>query len=250
MKTQIHLVQIAIVTLLLSGLISCSKQIDFAHETNNGLTIANKQLSGSAWLVDQYGKLLTDNSGITVHISNGSYQQSVQTSADGSYSFSNVPADAVLVSFSKAGYATNQTTVRTNEKETHVMVPAMLLGKPATHQIFIRNARIASGALIADIDAMPAAAKGKPAGYRMFVNNAAVASHTQFTHQYAGNTENGHQLMLLTAQQLQQLGFSKGQTLSLTIYPDTFNATMGLQQGLPFFPTLNTAAAQNISIQL
>lgn len=250
MKTQLHFVQIALVALLLSGLISCSKQIDFGHEANNGLTIANKKISGSAWLVDQYGKLLTDNSGITVHISNGSFQQSVQTTADGKYSFNNVPADAMLVSFSKAGYAANQTTVNTNQKETHLMVPAMLLGKPATHHIYISNARIDAGALIADVDAMPAAAKGKPAGYRMFVHNTGAASHTHFTHQYAGNTENGNQLMLLTKQQLQQMGFSKGQTLSLTIYPDTFNASLGVQQGLAFFPTLNVTAAQNISIQL
>lgn len=227
-----------------STLVACSKEVAGPAPE----AAAASALSGTVMLVDKYGKLQADQSGVLVMAEGQGRQQSLQTGANGNYRFGQLPAGKYKLHVQKEGFAPYHTEVQVGQQPTQAAT--VMLGQPAAHQLIATEVQMGAQQLSASLDAVPAPAKGQPMGYRVFVANQPQPGAHNHVYTRIASTEVSGRYNLISRDELQQLGFAKGQTIYIALHADVLNVSPINSPAFSSYPAMQAQPAAQFQIVL
>ncbi|MBI1692736.1 MAG: hypothetical protein FYV88_4590, partial [Bacteroidetes bacterium] len=221
---------------------SCSKKVEQPAIPVQEST--NSTPYGTVWLVDKYGELSSNNSGVKVTLTGNNVNLSVLSGVDGRFQFNDVPEGKYLMQFSKEGFAT---TAKTTTVKGYFYTGSTILGPIATHDIFITDATLAFNKIILQMSALPAPAKYKPTGYLVFASNNPDVSAENAPYASSNNSENITE-QYLDVDQLVKAGINMNAPIYLALYPNTFNVTKSNVDGIITYPTIKLEGKKSITV--
>ncbi len=243
MKKLISLLQLTVVIAGFSTLlVSCTKNA-VAPET----IIENQNKSyafGNVTVLDKYGKLTGDNSGVKVTIEGNGISKELVTNNTGRYEFKEIPAGTYQLTFQKEGLVVIGKPIEVNG---YTAATSTFIGPVAQHLLVIDAATIQGQEIQLMMTSFPAPASKQPVAYTVFASNSSDVS--------AGNapfykTERSEVLdvQTISLQDLENAGINTNATIYLAIYPTTLSVSISNVNGVISFPALNLDGKKVISI--
>lgn len=241
-----------IATLWLLGALACSS------DPNETPAPAGGPLSGSVQLWDDKLSTLTDNSGVTITVTDLA-NTSTTTDAAGKYSFATLPYGLHDFTVSKAGHGSHKLfgvshNMLTNTSGSGTIVPAIQFGKVSTTSV---TSLSVSGntyngnpgvSVLYSVAPTPTATNR---GYaRYFLSTESSVSNTSY--KYASpivSVLNNNVTGGFTRDDLLTAGFRSGQTVYLRLYGESVqsNAYTDPNVGIQVFPNLNLTTPSAVS---
>ena len=222
---------------------SCSKKVEQPAIPVQEST--NSTPYGTVWLVDKYGELSSNNSGVKVTLTGNNVNVSVLSGVDGRFQFNDVPEGKYLIQFSKEGFAT---TAQTTTVKGYFYTGSAILGPIATHDIFITDATLAFNKIVMQMSAIPAPAKFKHTGYMVFASNNPDVSAGNAPYSVSYRSENITE-QYLEVDQLIMSGININAPIYLALYPNTFNVTKSNVDGVITYPALKLEGKKVITVK-
>jgi hypothetical protein len=222
---------------------SCSKKVEQPALPIQENT--NSTPYGSVWLVDKYGNLSGNNSGVTVTLKGENVTMQTTSGINGRFEFKDVPAGKYLLEYSKEGFAPSS---KTTSVKGNFYVEQTILGPVAQHDIFITDATLAFNKIIMKMDAFPTPGKNKAAGYLVFVSNNPDVSAENAPYYRSTNSEVIDE-QYLEVDKLIKAGINMNTPIYLAVYPNTFLATPSDIDGFVTFPTIKLSGKKIITVK-
>jgi len=221
---------------------SCSKKVEQPALPIQENT--NSSPYGSVWLVDKYGNLAGNNSGVTVTLKGENVTLQTTSGINGSFEFKDVPAGNYLLEYRKEGFAPSS---RTTSVKGNFYVTQTILGPVAEHDIFITDATLAFNKIIMKMNAFPTPGKNKAAGYMVFVSNNPDVSAYNAPYYQSTNSEVIDE-QFLEVEKLIKAGINMNDSIYLAVYPNTFNVTPSDSNGVVTFPAIKLSGKKIITV--
>jgi hypothetical protein len=180
-------------------------------------------LTGFVTTYDQYGfKVLSDISGVSVHISDGAHDSST-TNASGQYTFSNLSTGSYNISYSKAGYGTVNAYDygftgggTLNRNASISKIPSFSLYNVTDT---IETVSTELGVLIRGVDTADQVARS----FTVFgsASSAVSSSPGSYTYANTGTIKAGQTTwsLFITSEELHENGLASGSTVYFMVYP-------------------------------
>lgn len=233
---------------VLLGISSCSKDEDHAPDP---ITKAN--IIGSVNLYDE-GVTKIDNSNMTVSVEGISPTISVKTDANGRFTLSDVKFGTYTLIYEKSGFGTFKRfdLEHTNTGNSTIITSAPSLGKISTTKITDLKTTVNGNDVLLSVTTNPAGSigVGNTRYLRYFLSTASNVSNENYIYfsPVLISQINPKEITLLSST-LSAAGFSKGETVFIKVYGDSFwsNTYYDTNLGRDIFPNLNMTSANSVS---
>lgn len=243
MKKLISLLQVTVVIAGLSSLlVSCTKNA-VAPET----TIENQNKSyafGNITVLDKYGKLTGDNSGVKVSIEGNGISRELITNNTGRYDFKEIPAGNYQLTFQKEGLVVIGKPIEVNG---YTAATSTFIGPVADHLLVIDNAIVQDEEIQMTMTSYPAPASKQPVAYIVFASNNSDVSAGNAPYYKIKSTE-VLDVQSISLRDLENAGINTKATIHLAIYPTTLAVSTSNVNGVISFPAINLSGKKVVSI--
>jgi hypothetical protein len=243
MKKLISLLQLTVVIAGFSTLlVSCTKNA-VAPET----IIENQNKSyafGNVTVLDKYGKLTGDNSGVKVTIDGNGISKELITNNTGRYEFKEMPAGTYQLTFKKDGLAFSGKLV---EVKGYTGVTSTFIGPVAEHLLVIDKATIQGQEIQLMMTSFPAPASKQPVAYTVFASNSSDVSAGNAPY-YRTTSSEVLDVQTISLEVLENAGINTNATIHLAIYPTTSGVSISNINGVISFPAINLSEKKVILI--
>jgi hypothetical protein len=243
MKKFISLLQVSILVAgILTLMVSCTKSANLPETVIE--TQHSNHAFGNVYVLDKYGKMTNNNSGVTVILEGNGMKKEITTGANGRYEFMHIPAGSYTFTFIKDGLA-NSGQPATISGYTNV--PATFMGPVSQHILEIDKAAIQNENIELNMNSYPAPASKQPVGYIVFASNSSDVSAGNAPFSKRESSEALH-VQTVSLADLQMAGIDTNATIYLAIYPNTPGVSNSLINGVKGYPALNLNAKKLVSI--
>ncbi|MCA6494136.1 MAG: hypothetical protein IM564_03090 [Chitinophagaceae bacterium] len=244
MKKLISLLQLTVVIAGFSTLlVSCSKSSEIPESIVEN---QNRNYAyGNVTVLDKYGKLTGNNSGVKVTIEGNGISKEVITGNDGKYEFMQVPAGNYQLSFFKEGLAFSGKPV---EVKGYTGVSSTFIGPVAEHLLVIDKATIQGQEIQLIMTSNPTPASKQPVGYTVFASNSSDVSAGNAPY-YRTTSSEVLDVQTISLEVLEKAGINTNATIHLAIYPTTSGVSTSNVNGVISFPAINLSGKKVISVK-
>lgn len=244
MKKLISLLQLTVVIAGFSTLlVSCTKNA-VVPET----IIENQNTSfafGNINVLDKYGKLTGDNSGVKVKIEGNGISRELVTNNTGRYEFKEIPAGSYQLTFQKEGLVIIGKPMEVNG---YTAATSTFIGPVAEHLLVIDSAIVRNQEIQMTMTSYPAPASKKPVAYIVFASNSSDVSAGNAPY-YKTISSEVLDVQTISLQELENAGINSKSTMHLAIYPTTSGVSTSSVNGTISFPAINLSGKKVISIK-
>jgi hypothetical protein len=223
-------------------MISCTKKTEVPETTP--INQNNNYAFGTVLLLDKYGDLESNHSGIKVIMEGNGITRELVTGNNGRFEFKEIPAGQYTFTYIKDGVASGGQTAEISKYKS---IPTIYLGPVAEHIFVVDKVAIQNDDIRLYMTSFPAPASKEPVGYMIFASNSSdvSAGNAPF---YKSRRSEFLDFQTVTLAELQKAGIDTNATIYLAIYPNTNSVSPSIINGVINFPALNLSAKKVVSI--
>jgi hypothetical protein len=244
MKKFFTILQVSILLVGISSLmISCTKKTEVPETTP--INQNNNYAFGMVLLLDKYGDVESNHSGIKVIMEGNGISRELVTSNNGRFEFKEIPAGEYTFTYIKDGVASGGQTAEISKYKS---IPTIYLGPVAKHILVVDKVAIQNEDIQLYMTSFPAPASKEPVGYMIFASNSSdvSAGNAPF---YKSRRSEFLDIQTVTVSELQKAGIDTNATIYLAIYPNTNSVSPAIVNGVISFPALNLSGKKVVSIK-
>lgn len=228
--------------LVLLGTSSCSNDED---PTPTPITKAH--ITGAVNLYNE-GTTPVDSANMTIKVAGTTL--STTTDASGHFSLSDVPFGTYTIIYEKAGFGTFKKFAIEHRDNATAILNTPSIGETSTTQITNLEATVNGNDIVVSATTNPGGSNGNTRYIRYFLSTNSNVSHENYTYFSPGLiSQINPKDITLSNNMLTSAGFSKGETVFVKVYGDSFwsNEYMDTDLGRNVFPNLNMTSTNAVS---
>ncbi|PTM03456.1 MAG: carboxypeptidase regulatory-like domain-containing protein [Bacteroidetes bacterium] len=231
-------------SIILLGISSCSKD---EAPTPNSITKAN--ITGSVNLYNE-GTTPIDNSNMTVKVEGTIPLISTTTAANGDFTLTDVPFATYTILYEKSGFGTFKKFEIEHKNKATAIANTPSIGEISTTQITNLEANVSGNDIVISVTTNPAGSNGNSRYLRYFLSSDSNVSSENYTYFSPGLVSQiNPKEITLSSNDLTSAGFTRGETVFVKVYGDSFwsNEYNDPDLGRNVFPNLNMTAVNPVS---
>ena len=243
MKKFFTLLQVSILLVGMSSLmISCTKKTELPDTTP--INQNNNYALGTVLLLDKYGTLEKNHSGIKVIMEGNGITREMITGINGRFEFMEIPAGQYTFTYIKDGVATSG---QTTEVSKYKNIPTIYLGPVAEHILVVDKVAVQNDDIQLYMTSFPAPASSQHVGYIVFASNSSDVSAGNAPFSMSRRSE-FLDIQTVSLTELRKAGVDTNATIYLAIYPNTNSVSPSNINGVINFPAINVSGKRVVTI--
>jgi hypothetical protein len=223
---------------------SCRKGV---NQTQEPITKAN--IVGSVNLYNE-GTTQIDNSNMTVKVEGTTPAISAKTNTNGNFTLSDVPFGTYTILYEKSGFGTfKKFNIEHNNNATTILSTPSI-GEISTTQITNLQASVSGNDILISVTTNPAGNNSNTRYIRYFLSTDSNVSNEKYTYFSPSLVSRiNPKEITLSNIDLTNAGFSKGKTVFVKVYGDSFWSNEYVDPFLSrnVFPNLNMSSTNSVS---